>query len=529
MFALYYPSFEDVLRLKDSYSFIPISYKVWSDNLTPIRLFQQVKEKYSFLLESVEGGEKWARYSFIGNNPYMLFSVRQGQAYIQHFDHAGSEEEKLDGDPIQLLKGLLKQNQIPKGLKLPRFTGGAVGYIGYDAINLMEDIPEHKENLLKQDQIRLMFCDEIIAFDHLQQEITFISHLRLNSEQTTEEIKVAYEQKCEEISTRIKELFEKVQRDQFQLFHMPERKPEAEWSGVSSNFEKEEYIKAVEQVKEYIRAGDVFQTVLSQRFAIDIQTEPFNLYRVLRTVNPSPYLYYLDLGDDYQLIGSSPERLVQLDEGKVETNPIAGTRPRGRTPQEDEALATELLADEKERAEHHMLLDLGRNDIGRVASYGSIKVPKLMEVDKFSHVMHIASTVEGQIKAGADAIDCLFSCFPAGTVSGAPKVRAMQIIAELEKEARHAYSGAIGYFSFSGNLDSCITIRTIVVRQGKAYIQAGAGIVADSIPENEWQETRNKARAMLIAIQMAEKIFSRDQNHADSINNWTVKGETIHV
>lgn len=518
MFALYYPSFEDVLRLKDSYSFIPISYKVWSDNLTPIRLFQQVKEKYSFLLESVEGGEKWARYSFIGNNPYMLFSVRQGQAYIQKFNQSESEEEKLDGDPIQLLKELLKQDKIPKGLNLPRFTGGAVGYIGYDAIHLFENIPEHKENLLKQDQIRLMFCDEIIAFDHLQQEITFISHLRAESGQSSEELKEAYEKKCEQISARIKDLFEKVQQDQFQLLHMPEAKPEAEWSGVTSNFEKEEFMEAVEQVKEYIRAGDVFQTVLSQRFAIEIKTEPFNLYRVLRTVNPSPYLYYLDLGDDYQLIGSSPERLVQLDEGKIETNPIAGTRPRGRTSKEDEALAIELLADEKERAEHHMLLDLGRNDIGRVAAFGSIKVPKQMEIEKFSHVMHISSTVVGEIKEGADAIDCLFSCFPAGTVSGAPKIRAMQIIAELEKEARHAYSGSIGYFSFSGNLDSCITIRTIVVKQGKAYIQAGAGIVADSIPENEWQETRNKARAMLIAIQMAEKIFCDSK-----------EGETVHV
>jgi anthranilate synthase component 1 len=528
VFVLYYPSLEEVLSLKENHSFIPISYKVWSDNLTPIRLFQQIKEKYSFLLESVEGGEKWARYSFIGNNPFMLFSVRQGQAYIQTFDKSElqdgtksekeAQEQKVDGDPIQLLKGLLKEYQIPKGLKLPRFTGGAVGYIGYDAISLVEDIPEHKEDLLHQDQVRLMFCDEIIAFDHLQQEITFISHLRVQPDQTDEEVRGAYDLKCKEISARISDTFEKVQRDHFQLFHIPEGKPEAEWTGVTSNFKKEEFIEAVKRVQEYIRAGDVFQTVLSQRFSVDIKTEPFNLYRVLRTVNPSPYLYYLDLGDDYQLIGSSPERMVQLDEGKVETNPIAGTRPRGKTAEEDEALAAELLADEKERAEHHMLLDLGRNDIGRIAEFGSVKVTKQMEIEKFSHVMHIVSTVEGRIQPHSDAIDCLFSCFPAGTVSGAPKIRAMQIIAELEKEARHAYSGSIGYFSFSGNLDSCITIRTMVVHQGKAYIQAGAGIVADSVPESEWQETRNKARAMLVAIQLAEKIFSQSD-----------KEESIHA
>jgi anthranilate synthase component 1 len=510
VFVLFYPTYKEVLHLRESYSFIPISSKIWSDNLTPIRLFQQMKEKYSFLLESVEGGEKWARYSFIGNKPFMLFSVRQGQAYIKRFDNQ-TNEEKVDGDPIQILKGLLKEYQMPKGLKLPRFTGGAVGYIGYDAINIIEDIPDHRLNQLQQDQVRLMFCDEIVAFDHLQQEITFISHLRVQPDQTDQGIKVGYEAKCREISNRIQEIFEKVEQDRFQLFHIPESKPEAEWTGVQSNFKKEEFIEAVERVKEYIRAGDVFQTVLSQRFSVDIHTDPFNLYRVLRTVNPSPYLYYLDLGDDYQLIGSSPERLVQLDEGKVETNPIAGTRPRGKTEQEDEALADELLADEKERAEHHMLLDLGRNDIGKIAEFGSIKVSKQMEIEKFSHVMHIVSTVEGQIRSEADAIDCLFSCFPAGTVSGAPKIRAMEIIAELENEARHAYSGAIGYFSFSGNMDSCITIRTIVVHKGKAYIQAGAGIVADSVPENEWQETRNKARAMLVAIQLAESIFNSQE------------------
>lgn len=519
VFALqFYPTYDEVKSLSKSHFFIPVSYKVWADNLTPIRLFQQVKGEYSFLLESVEGGEKWAKYSFIGNNPFLIFSVKHGEAYLEHFTGNKVIAEKIDGNPLSVLKNLLKTYQIPEGLDLPRFAGGAVGYIGYDAISLIEDIPEHLENPLAQDQIRLMFCENIIAFDHLQQEVTFISYLGVPVRATDAEIKQEYEQKCREISTRVQEIFKKLQQDQFQLFQLPKEKSDDVWSEVTSNFKQEEFLDAVGRVKEYIRAGDVFQTVLSQRFSMDVSTDPFNIYRVLRSINPSPYLYYLDLGDDYKVVGSSPERLVQLEEGLVETNPIAGTRPRGKTAEEDDALAEELLADEKERAEHHMLLDLGRNDIGRISKYGTVKVSKKMEIERFSHVMHIVSTVEGKLKEEHDAVDCLFSCFPAGTVSGAPKIRALEIIAELEKEARNAYAGAIGYFSFSGNLDSCLTIRTIIVHQGKAYVQAGAGIVADSVPENEWQETRNKAKAMLVAIKLAEKIFCTLD-----------KGESVHV
>lgn len=514
---MYYPSLSEVLQLKDSYSFIPISQKVWSDNLTPIRLFQQIKEEYSFLFESVEGGEKWARYSFIGNNPFLLFSVTDGQAKLERFVDGQPVEEPIVGEPLPLLKELLQKYQVPKHLKLPRLTGGAIGYIGYDAISLLEELPIPEQNLLEQDQIRLMFCDEIIAFDHLQQEITFISHLKLEQGATEQEIEAAYQEKCQHLDKRIKEIFAKVQEDSFQIFHLPEEKTEVEWDNVSSNFTKEDFMAAVLQVKEYIRAGDVFQTVLSQRFSVDIKTDPFNIYRVLRTVNPSPYLYYLDLGDGFQIVGSSPERLVQMEEGKVETNPIAGTRHRGATLEEDNRLAEELLADEKERAEHHMLLDLGRNDIGRIAQFGSVQVSKKMVIERFSHVMHIVSTVEGKIMEDKNAVDCLFSCFPAGTVSGAPKIRAMEIITELEGQARNAYAGAIGYFSFSGNLDSCITIRTLVIKDGQAHIQAGAGIVADSVPENEFQETRNKARALLVALQMAEKIFE-DQHKEESLN-----------
>lgn len=519
-----YPSFEDITQLKDSYTMLPISKKVWSDHLTPIRLFKQIKGEYSFLFESVEGGEKWARYSFIGHKPFLMFSAKEGKGYVQRFkrDEKGHiqsiETESVSENPLQMLKQLLQTYEIPPHMDLPRFSGGAVGYVGYDAIKLVENIPEHVNQLHADDDIRLIFCDEIIAFDHLQQEITFISHLRVRPGQSQEAFKQHYEQTCANLSLQITHILDKVKEDDFDFFHVLQEKPEVDWNKVSSNFTKENFMQAVDRVKEYILAGDIFQTVLSQRFTIDIQTDPFNIYRVLRTVNPSPYLYYLDLGDNVQIIGSSPERLVQVEGDLVETNPIAGTRPRGKTKQEDEQLAEELMADEKELAEHHMLLDLGRNDIGRVANYGSVQVKKNMEIEKFSHVMHICSTVEGKIAPGKDAIDCLFACFPAGTVSGAPKIRAMEIIAELESDARHAYSGAIGYFSFSGNHDSCLAIRTIFVRDGKADVQAGAGIVADSLPENEWQETRNKAKALLVAIQLAEHTFP--------IND---KGEKLNV
>jgi len=504
---MFYPSISEILPYKSSATLIPISFKVWTDNVTPIRLFQQIQGPYSFLLESVEGGEKWARYSFIGNNPFLIFSAQNGQAFIEKNVEGQFHKEPIAGQPIKVLQQLLKKYQVPKNLELPRFSGGAVGYIGYDAVSLVEKIPAHTVNTLEQNQMRLMFCDDIIAFDHLQQEITFISHLFLNPEDTQEEIEQKYAKVCQKIHRRIEDVFGKIQADRFRIFQAPAKKLDVDWGKVTSNFTKDGFMDAVEQVKEYIRAGDIFQTVLSQRFSLDIKTDPLNIYRVLRLVNPSPYLYYLDLGEGSQLVGSSPERLVQMEDGKVETNPIAGTRHRGKSVEEDEALAAELLADEKERAEHHMLLDLGRNDIGRISEYGSVVVKKKMEIERFSHVMHIVSTVEGQIKKSVDAVDCLFSCFPAGTVSGAPKIRAMEIIAELEREARNTYAGAIGYFSFSGNLDSCITIRTIFVREGKAYVQAGAGIVADSVPEKEWEETRNKAKALLVAIQMAEEMF----------------------
>ncbi len=313
---MFYPSFSEVLELKSSATLIPISQKVWSDNVTPIRLFQQIKGPYSFLLESVEGGEKWARYSFIGDQPFLIFSARDGKAYLEEGKVEPKIKVELEGHPRQLLQELLRKYKAPESLKLPRFSGGAVGYIGYDAVSLIENIPAHMDDSLQQDQMRLMFCDDIIAFDHLQQEITFISHLFIEPGQDELEIQRNYERVCQRLKERVDQVFQKLQKDHLRLFQAPTEKIDVDWERVQSNFSKETFIEAVEQVKEYIRAGDIFQTVLSQRFALDIETDPFNLYRVLRVVNPSPYLYYLDLGDGSQLVGSSPERLVQLEEGR---------------------------------------------------------------------------------------------------------------------------------------------------------------------------------------------------------------------
>lgn len=515
-----YPSIEQVLALKNEYTLIPVAETIWSDNLTPIRIFQHIRQPYSFLLESVEGGAMWARYSFIGHNPFLLFRSHRGKGIVEYFEgnpnhrssHRPVRSEELNGSPLDGLKQLLQRYKSPAGLNLPRFSGGAVGYIGYDAVPLLADVSPHRQKVLEQDEIRLMFCDEIIAFDHLRQEITFIGHLHLRPEMEPAEVRKAYEEKVKHLRQKIEALSYGFHQGTAQTFRLPDELPQVNWDQVTSNFSKPAFIKAVDTIKEHIKSGEILQAVLSQRFTVTTKVSPFDIYRTLRMVNPSPYLYYLDLGDGSQIVGSSPERLVQVEHGKITVNPIAGTRKRGRTKEEDRKLAENLLSDAKELAEHDMLLELGQKDVSRVAQEGSITVPKRMEIQYFSHVMHLVSTIEGQVRADCDLIDCLASCFPAGTVSGAPKERAMQILAELEHECRHAYSGAIGYLSFSGNMDTCIGIRTIFMRENIAHIQAGAGIVADSVPELEWKETRNKASALLVAIQLAELMFHGEEN-----------------
>ncbi|MEW9669754.1 anthranilate synthase component I [Ammoniphilus sp. 3BR4] len=496
---MYYPPIEKAVELAAEYNLIPVRMTFMADQETPISIFQRLRCDGSFLLESVEGGTRWARYSFIGLNPLMTLEAKNGKVRIQH---RGLPLIESTEHPVERLRQELQNFRSPDELDFPRFSGGAVGYFGYDILRYYEELPEAKKNDLDMDDVKFMFADEVIVFDHLKQEIQVIGHISVDPNDQPEDIEKNYQACCE----RIKALARKTRnlgnspRD---LYVLPTGYAPI---AVQSNLTQDQFIKMVEKAKEYISSGDIFQVVLSQRFAIEDVPDPFHVYRVLRSLNPSPYMYFLQFNEDEILVGTSPELLVRVEEGKVENRPIAGTRPRGKTALQDEELKADLLADQKERAEHHMLVDLGRNDIGRVSKYGTVKVEQLMEVEMYSHVMHIVSHVTGRLQDDKDAFDALVSCFPAGTVSGAPKLRAMEIIAELEQEARNAYAGAIGYFSFSGNMDSCITIRTIVFKDGKAYIQAGAGIVADSVPEKEFEETENKAKALIRAIQMAKQI-----------------------
>ncbi|MBA7544699.1 Anthranilate synthase component 1 [subsurface metagenome] len=377
---------------------------------------------------------------------------------------------------------------------LPRFSGGAVGYLSYDLVRFFEKLPEFNSDDLKLPDVYLIFSDTLVVFDHLKHKIKIISNAYVNGEDLVKSYQRAMA-KIDKIIAKLKSPLNLSSQSSFSK----KRKV-----SFSSNLSKSSFVKKVKKAKEYIKAGDIIQVVISQRFQTEIRTEPFNLYRALRSINPSPYMYYLKF-KDLKLIGSSPEILVRLEGGRVTVRPIAGTRPRGKDEKEDRFLEKELLSDEKEKVEHIMLVDLGRNDIGKVCRYGSVKVNELMKVERYSHVMHLVSNVNGKVKKDKDQFDVLRSSFPAGTVTGAPKVRAMEIIEELEPIRRGPYAGAVGYFSFSGNLDACITIRTLVIKNNVAYLQAGAGIVADSIPEKEYEETKNKAKALMEAILLAEK------------------------
>jgi len=477
------PELKEIQRLREHGNVIPVYKSVIADFLTPVSAFLKLEKDrpYAFLLESVEGGETLARYSFLGCDPFLVCRYRKEQPAAEFMQN------------LRTTLGRFKSVTIPN---LPPFTGGAVGYFGYDMVRTIEDIPDTVRDDLGVDDAVLMFYKTVLAFDHLRHQIHIISNLLVD--ESKEPLDVQYAQATEEIHR-----IESILRTSIEP---PVPATSTEELVVRSNFEKNDYLNAVTKAKEYIAAGDIFQVVLAQRFEVDLKTSPFEVYRALRIVNPSPYMYFLKMPDT-SIVGSSPEMLVRIQGNDVSYRPIAGTRPRGSNDVEDERLAQELKADEKERAEHIMLVDLGRNDLGRVCKYGTVHVEELMFIERYSHVMHLVSSLRGQLPANIDRLDTMMACFPAGTVSGAPKVRAMQIIDELEPTRRGVYSGAIMYLDFSNNLDSCIAIRTLVVKGNKGYIQAGGGIVADSIPEGEYTETVNKSRALLRAIQLAQRGF----------------------
>jgi anthranilate synthase component I len=483
-------SLEQFKELAQRGTFVPVCKEIVADLLTPVSAFLKIAEHsdYAFLLESVEGGEHVGRYSFLGKDPFLILRARGGKTII---DRAGQTSES--GQPFMAtLRELMAGFTSPFVPDLPRFTGGAVGYLGYDAAAWFEPVALQAAVEEGQDEAGFMLFDTVLAFDHVRHRILVIANARITGDEDLESL---YQFACAKIAFVEREL-------QRGLSQPPQngRGP----LDVTSNVSREQFEKMVRTAKEYIAAGDVYQVVLSQRFESRLDADPFTVYRALRHVNPSPYMYFLRLGPR-SIVGSSPEMLVRVEGRRVETHPIAGTRPRGRNDDEDMRLAEELKRNEKERAEHVMLVDLGRNDVGRVSEYGSVRVPTFMALEKYSHVMHLVSTVEGKLSEDCDRLDALAACFPAGTVSGAPKVRAMEIIAELENRRRGVYAGAVGYLDFAGNLDFCITIRTVVIEGGRAFIQAGAGIVADSNPAAEYEETRDKAKAVIAALELAQQ------------------------
>jgi anthranilate synthase component I len=485
-------SFDAFKELAQRGTFVPVYKEIVADLLTPVSAFLKVAEHadYAFLLESVEGGEQVARYSFLGKDPFLIVRARSGKVLI---DRAGETTES-DKSFTATIRELMAGFHSPFVPGLPRFTGGAVGYVGYDAAAWFEPVdlqPADRED----DEAGFMLFDTVLAFDHVRHRILIIANARISGDEDLESL---YQFACAKVEFVERELERALSKT------VP---PSGTPLEVTSNVTREQFEGMVKTAKEYIAAGDIYQVVLSQRFEAAIDADPFTVYRALRHVNPSPYMYFLRVGGR-SIVGSSPEMLVRVEGRQVQTHPIAGTRPRGRNEDEDVRLGEELKRNEKERAEHVMLVDLGRNDIGRVAKYGTVRVPTYMTLERYSHVMHLVSIVEGKLDEQHDRLDALVACFPAGTVSGAPKVRAMEIIAELENRRRGVYAGAVGYLDFAGNLDFCITIRTVLIENGRAYVQAGAGIVADSNPTAEYEETKDKARAVLRALELAQNGLS---------------------
>ncbi len=495
-----YPDFELFRELANQGNLIPIYREILADTITPVSaLLNLGSEPYVFLLESVEGGEKWGRYTFLGSAPRIIFKVRGDEVTIR--ENGAVRSIRHEGDPLQYLKEILDRYRPVFLEGLPRFYGGAVGFLGYDMVRFFECLPDRTKENPQIDDAVFLLTDTILIFDNIRHTVKVVACAFTEG---TRDLKEVYAEAGQKID-RMCEVLERIAP----MDRTPkpvEGKPFRE-DGVSANMTPEAFKEMVKKAKEYIYAGDIIQVVLSERLEGENSLAPVDLYRALRYVNPSPYLFYLHLGD-LILIGSSPEVMVRLEEGVAELRPIAGTKPRGKNEQEDRRLADDLLEDPKEKAEHVMLVDLGRNDLGRIARIGSVQVTQLMTVERYSHVMHLVSHIKSQLAPGKDCFDVLRATFPAGTLSGAPKIRAMEIIEELEPSRRGPYGGAVGYFSFTGNMDFCITIRTLMIRNGKIYVQAGAGIVADSDPEAEYQESMNKAKALLRACQLAASGFA---------------------
>ena len=482
-------TFDEFKELAQRGTFVPVFKEIVADLLTPVSAFLKIAEHshYAFLLESVEGGEQVGRYSFLGKDPFLILRSRGGKTIM---DRAG-ETTELDKPFIGTVRDLMAGLHSPYVPGLPRFTGGAVGYLGYDAAAWFEPV-KLQPAMEVEDEAGFMIFDTVLAFDHVRHRILIIANARITGDDDLESLYQFARAKIDFVERELDRTLSRVKAQESRPLDL------------QSNVSREEFEGMVRVAKEYIAAGDIYQVVLSQRFETCFDADPFLAYRALRHVNPSPYMYFLRVGER-AIVGSSPEMLVRVEGQRLETHPIAGTRPRGRSDEEDVRLAEELKRNEKERAEHVMLVDLGRNDIGRVSAYGTVKVPTYMTLERYSHVMHLVSVVEGRLSDQKDRLDALVACFPAGTVSGAPKVRAMEIISELENRRRGVYAGAVGYLDFAGNLDFCITIRTVVIENGRAYVQAGAGIVADSNPAAEYEETRDKARAVIQALELAQK------------------------
>jgi anthranilate synthase component 1 len=486
-----YPDFATFSDMARQGNLIPVYQEILGDLETPVSAYKKLRgEGWSYLLESVEGGEKWGRFSFLGLNPSLTLEVKDGATTIRR--QGRLEVLEAGVDPFEHLRRLLSGFAAVPTPGLPRFWGGLVGYLGYDMVRYIERLPKIAP-LTAMPEARLLLADNLLIFDNLRQTIKVVALVHLDEKVP---LRAQYDGAVAAIEGLITALSQPVPRPQAPA---PSARPP-----LTANLTRERFEEMVRQAKEYIAAGDVIQVVLSQCFSTPLRHDPFDLYRALRSINPSPYMFYLDQGD-LKLVGASPEILVRLEGNQIIYRPIAGTRPRGATEAQDQVLESELLADPKERAEHLMLVDLGRNDVGRVAQVGSVKVPELFTVERYSHVMHIVSQVEGVLAEDRDGLELLKSTFPAGTVAGAPKVRAMEIIEELEPTRRGPYAGAVGYLSFNGNLDFCITIRSFSIHQDQVYLQVGAGIVADSDPATEFQETVNKGLALVRALDKAEE------------------------